>query len=490
MSDGACLLRWGERGLPRRFVGENCVTDLVHVVQTSVQTYDAGLTQYLDFLGLPAAKVLATIDDRRKVITVLPSAIERLGADKRSEAYYISKMAAACCAGLFDAGLNYLWDAVVASLRERVTRFDLEYFFSNAVPTSERKDFQTADDLKNLDDYKLIKGCHDCGLLSDVAHKTLDHIRDMRNWASAAHPNNAELGGIQLMGFLESCVKEVFSVEPTGYALAAQRLLRNLREQTLSAADVAPIAKSISELPSDVTTAILRAVAGLYSDPRLDRRVVNNIQLIAKALWAASPDKARYEVGVRYGTHAVNAEIDRKERLREFLDLVGGLGYLTEDQRTIEIAEKAAQLESAHFGWDNFANEVPIARALSKLVPPDGSIPAAVNDAYVRAVVLPKIGRPSGVSNGAEPSYDAMINLFTDSQIKAFLLLPNTQQVGNRLQNLNLGARFSSIASTLAGRTANRTIQTALTYITGRTPPQIAGLSLDSQYQRILGDVL
>ncbi len=34
----------------------------------------------------------------------------------------------------------------------------------------------------------------------------------MRNWASAAHPNNSEITGLQLVSWLETCIKEVITL--------------------------------------------------------------------------------------------------------------------------------------------------------------------------------------------------------------------------------------------------------------------------------------
>ena len=110
------------------------VTNHPVLVVSTVTSYDEKLCAYFDYLGLPSDRLFASVDDRRKVINNLPDAIDRLKGGKRAEAIYISKMAAACGAGLFDAGLTYLWDAVVASLRERVARFDLDYFYDTAVP--------------------------------------------------------------------------------------------------------------------------------------------------------------------------------------------------------------------------------------------------------------------------------------------------------------------------------------------------------------------
>ena len=41
---------------------------------------------------------------------------------------YISKFIAACGAGLFDAAINFLWNETVVNLRNKVIRFDMDYF--------------------------------------------------------------------------------------------------------------------------------------------------------------------------------------------------------------------------------------------------------------------------------------------------------------------------------------------------------------------------
>lgn len=38
-----------------------------------------------------------------------------------------------------------------------------------------------------LDDWELVKGCKDTGIITQIGFKHLDYIRDMRNHASAAH---------------------------------------------------------------------------------------------------------------------------------------------------------------------------------------------------------------------------------------------------------------------------------------------------------------
>lgn len=155
--------------------------------------------------------------ERGRVIANLPSVIEQIPFARLPQSVYISKFVAACGAGLFDAALNFLWDETVKNLRDKVARFDLDYFYDSVVTSPERrKKLKSQEDLAELDDWELVRGCHLTGILSEIGFKHLDYIRNMRNWASAAHPNQNALTGLQLVSWLETCIREVIGKEPTG----------------------------------------------------------------------------------------------------------------------------------------------------------------------------------------------------------------------------------------------------------------------------------
>lgn len=70
-------------------------------VQTSVDNFSRGLQMYLNQLGLPAEGVLVEVEHRGRVIDNLPAIVGGLSAEQRQAALYLSKMVAACGAGLF-----------------------------------------------------------------------------------------------------------------------------------------------------------------------------------------------------------------------------------------------------------------------------------------------------------------------------------------------------------------------------------------------------
>ena len=163
---------------------------------TELEQFEAVLTTVMDALGLPSEAVFIEFRQRQMVLTNFEGAIDRLDDDHRARAMYLSKFMVAVGAGLFDAALNYLWDETISELRRRVAGYDLSYFFDIAVQAPDRrKQLKTEEDLVRVDDYDLIRAANEIGLVPDVGFRQLDLIRYMRNFASAAHPNQNELGG-------------------------------------------------------------------------------------------------------------------------------------------------------------------------------------------------------------------------------------------------------------------------------------------------------
>lgn len=455
----------------------------------AVSKFSEGFSDYLGRLGLPVDGVLVATDERGKVLTNAPDLVDLIDPGERADAMYVSKFIAACGAGLFDAALNFIWDEVVVRLRDRVARFDLAYFFDTAVSAAERQHYQTEDDLRSLSDAALIKGALKCGMLTDIGFRHLDYIREMRNWASAAHPNHAEITGFQLVSWFETCLKEVILREPEGEVLEVGRLLRNLREQDIDAEDVPAISVSLGRLPSPLIPPLVRSVVGLYCDPRQDVRVRDNIKLIAADIWTIASDVTRGEIGIKHANFAANGDVDRKRLTHEFLELVGGLSYLHESDLALEIQMRVDQLEQVHDSWDNFFNEPPVARQLRKYIPDTGKIPPQVNDEYVRVLIRCRVGRTTGVSHAAVPIYDEMIDLFEEAQIKAFVRTLGTAEVQARLRNNACVARLRDLVTRFQQKAVTQPLSRALAEIAGASAAQLPTIWNATRFRRLVANL-
>ncbi|WP_277585688.1 hypothetical protein [Psychrobacillus antarcticus] len=60
---------------------------------------------------------------------ILPQTIQDLSLQTKRDAVYLSKFVASPAIGLYDAGLNYIWNEVVVSLRAKVNIYGLDLFY-------------------------------------------------------------------------------------------------------------------------------------------------------------------------------------------------------------------------------------------------------------------------------------------------------------------------------------------------------------------------
>jgi hypothetical protein len=448
------------------------------------------LANYLTMLTLPTAGVLVKLTERRQVIDNMEAAIEPLDAAKRSASLYISKFVAAAAAGLFDAALNYLWDETIRNLRSKVARFDLSYFFDTVLTDpAVRSKFKDAADLEKLDDWQLVRGCRETGIISDIGFRHLDYVRDMRNFASAAHPNHNELTGLQLVAWLQTCIKEVLGREPEGPVVEVRKLLKSLRDEALSSKDVPPIAKAVEGLPPELARSLTRSCVGMFCDVALPANARKNISLVADAIWAVTPDDGRFEVGLKQATLSANGEAARAKLAKEYLELVDGLTYLPADALAVEMSGVLDTLSAAHDGWNNFHNEAAPARMLRALIPASGAVPKAVLQRYVKTLTMCRIGNGWGVAWSAEATYDAMIATWSSDQARAFLSLVNDSDLSSRLQLEGCAKRFKEIAGTLSKQINSAPLKKALEAIANADDKNVALIGRESRFKTLLAAI-
>ncbi|MGI9306617.1 MAG: hypothetical protein ACR2P5_04855 [Gammaproteobacteria bacterium] len=456
-------------------------------VASGVDQFTTGLTAYLGELGLPSQQVLVPVEERSRVINNLPEVLTLVDSQKRSVSIYLSKFIAACGAGLFDAALNFIWDETVLSLRTKVAHFDLEYFYDSVITDENRREkLRDESDLVKIDEWELVRGCHLTGILSDIGYKHLDYIRDMRNWASAAHPNQNELTGFQLVSWLETCIKEVIGKEPEGPVIEVRRFLNSIRNHKLEPSDAVHINGGIEYLPTDLCTSLLRTLFGMYTSEGASAQLKANIRLICTKAWGRAPEQTRYECGFKYATYASNGEILRKTAANEFLTVVGGLPYLPKDTLTVELSEKINNLYSAHIGFNNFHNEPSHARLLDSYVSSTGVVPDSVRGKYVKTLVMTKIGNGHGVSHMAQSYYDNMLSKFGEAEIREIAALVIDSEFSSRLGLSSCEAGYRELANFFKSTTTNQITVQALDAIVASTPQQLPKLGKDSRYVRLL----
>lgn len=461
------------------------VTQQPNIVQ--LQNFEIALLDFLAQQGLPTESVFVALDEREIVFMNVTKVLMKISDEKKPRSVYISKFIAAVASGLFDAALNYLWDETIIELRNKVAQYDLSYFYDNAVSSDKRRHFNSEDDLVKVQDSELIEGAKKIGLISELGYKHLDFVRYMRNWVSAAHPNQNEITGLQAITWLETCVKEVISLPlPTG-ALQIKRLLSNIRTNDISEEEAKKIATFFLDLTSDQANNLAAAFFGTYTRTDTNSQIRENIHKLLPRLWSRVDESMRYQFGINYGRFIANNAQQEALHSRQFLDIVSGASYIPESLLAAEIDTNIDNLLSAHRASNNFYSEPPFARALQRAVGEVGNIPTQIKEKYSLALVEVFLTNGNGKVWDADPIYYSLINQFDASQALTTVLSFEKPQIKKKIEYRLCQERYRELLDMMKTKVSAPAVKELIDEIEKYKGP-LDKLSNQSDFKRKLED--
>lgn len=443
----------------------------------------------LDKLKLPSDSLLAPVKDRAAMVNNVDGVLSVLDLDTRSSSFYISKMIAAATVGLFDAALNYLWDELVSSLRKKVVSYDLEYFFDNIANNNSdfRKTLKSENDLSKINDEKLLSGSLKIGLISESGYKRLGTIRYLRNNASAAHPNEQNISGLELVTYLEQCINEVINVQTGSFTLDIGRLLSNIKKNVLNETDEETAKALFSEVPRNRADTLANGFFGLYTSVQTRTPIIaDNVLKLWPCIWPFIHEQTKYDFGMRQATLSVNGDTDKAAAALDLLDLVQGSEYLSPSIRAQQISETLELLYIAHTGYNNFYNEPVPARNLLNLIGKKGDVPTPVRDRYISTLIYCFLGNSYGICAAADPIYREMLQRFSSQDAGIGIRLFTNSEISLQLGTPTGEGQWSELLEILGKKVTNTTdrdLFTALKSFNGKP----ANLHNDSEIKRILG---
>jgi len=403
--------------------------------KAELQAFENGLMTFIAQHGLPTQNVLVPVTERVKVFGNVEDVLALLDYPHKQQSIYISKFIAAAASGLFDAALNYLWDETIFELRKRIVRYDLEYFFDLAVTNPEKRNKLSAEeDLVRLDDNELIRGASEIGLISELGYRHLDYIRYMRNWASAAHPNQNQITGLQLIGWFETCIKEVITLPETSATAQIKTLLANVKAHELDMNGAKQVSGFFVQLTSDQSNNLMAGLFGIYTNEDSLPAARDNVKLLAPMLRPFVGEGMRKNFGVKYGQFTANNDAARAKWAREFLDAVGAASYIPDTIRAAEIGTAVEELLSAHRGLNNFHIEPSFAHRLQSLVGDRGQVPSQIAERYVEGLVEVFLTNGHGVAWYAEPTYQRLLARLDATQALFAALSFRKMHIASKLQ--------------------------------------------------------
>lgn len=210
-------------------------------------------------------------------------------------------------------------------------------------------------------------------MISDIGYRLLDNIKFMRNWASAAHPNQNELTGLQLIEWLETCIREVISLPLSNLTIQIGKLLSNIKTNILDEAEAQIISNFFCELTSEKANSLCNGFFGIYCRPDTTSDTKRNIKLLLPELWNLVDEDVKWNCGIKFSKFQINNDQVEAKLAREFLQIVDAESYLPESVRSAELKIELEYLYNAHnASVNNIYLEPPYAKQVQRLISSNG----------------------------------------------------------------------------------------------------------------------
>lgn len=394
-----------------------------NIIETQVQM----ITGFLANLGLPSDNIIASNQERGIINKTLPDYISKLPADLKKNARYLSKFVVGAGFGLFDYALNSIWNEVTLALRNKAITYGLDIFFDASVGGKMRELYSSEEDLAGLKDNTLLNTCKKLELITETTYKKLAHILDMRNDIGISHPTNYTINAFELMGWFQTCIQDVLQDMPSDSAIQVKAFIENLKklETIIEDEKAQKIQTQISSLSSQHCSRILRTIFGLYVSADSNQILRKNISKITSIIWGASSDEVKYKIGIMVEGFNNNLHTEKYKRGCEFFEIANGNKYRTKSERVINLENLSNELREAHFGYDNYYNEVPVIKKIMTYFEDSTDIPNEIARNLIHSVMLCRIGRGLSYKRGVSPSgkdyYIQLFNMLKDDFIPMFI---------------------------------------------------------------------
>jgi hypothetical protein len=371
-------------------------------------------------LGVPR-EILASDEEIESAWFGLPRVLKKIPPQRRTQE--LAKMCIAVTVGLFDGAINYIWNATILELREKVRAFGLMVVRQVTGDTGFDEDA-----LLDLKDADLLNLSLKLNLITEDGFFFLDQCRDIRNNFSAAHPAVGKIDDSEFIAFVNRCAKYGLGDERNPVGVDIQAFVTALKTGKFSPQQEGQWVQRLKDTHEAQRELLFGTLHGMYCDPALSEETRLNALSISKYFADNFTPKIQSDLIDRHQDYLAKGDTKRHIASQQYFEKLGLLAILGDAERHGIISSACKRLFSVHQAFDNFYNEPPFAERLYQIV---GQVPVpdTVKQELVETVVTCAVGNAYGVSRAAYPVYARMIKGFTPSEIVIMLQLPEARTV-------------------------------------------------------------
>lgn len=383
------------------------------------------LEQLTAALGIPRT-ALASTEEIEYAWRDLPRELREIPEALRGE--LIARMCVAVSTGLFDGAMNYIWNAAVLHLRDKIRTFGLP-----VVAQIKQNDFEEKH-LLELQDSRLLELCLKLNIIDEDGFFFLDQCREVRNNFSAAHPTLGKINDREFTTFLNRCVRYALadSALPRGVDIGA--FISAVKGPRFNAQQCSIWVQRLTETHDAQRQMLVTMAHGIYCDPNTPEQArLNSIDLCGGLLHAFNAS-IKSELINSHSEYVAKGYQDKHAASLQFFEKLGLLGLLNESEQHHIFTRAISRLWDVHNGTNNFYNEPAFAERLLELSS-QGAVPETAQEQYVQTVGCCRVGNGYGVSNAAVSYYDQMIQNFSPREISTLIqsASTNTNPLGRRV---------------------------------------------------------
>ncbi|MBC3798096.1 hypothetical protein [Acetobacterium tundrae] len=350
----------------------------------------------------------------------LPREIMRIPPELRDG--LIVRMCVATSVGLFDGAINYIWNSVIITLKQKVKNFGL-----SLVASTLGKSFDEQD-LNNYMDSQLLDMCYKLELLSEDGYFFLNQCRDIRNNFSSAHPSIAQIDDRELINFISRCCKYGITNDYLLQGVHVSDFLSSIKGRKLDEDELEIWKQRLIETFPAQRQLLIPMLMGIYCDPDSSETTRLNALKICLLIIEYIDDKTKSSMIEQYNRYFVKGDTDKCTAAKRFFEKLKMLNLLSTSEQHSIVKNACKNLLNAHLEFNNFYNEPPFAQRLLEITS-SLKTPETVQNEYVYTVLMGYIGNPYGVSNAAIYFYEEMIRNFSPREIDYLLKLNNLKSL-------------------------------------------------------------
>ena len=378
-------------------------------------------------LGIPR-EVLASQEEIEYAWRDLPRELREIPGNLRGE--LIARMCVAVSTGLFDGAMNYVWNAAILQLRQKIRNFGLA-----VVAQIQQSDFEEKH-LLELQDSRLLDLCLKLNIIDEDGFFFLDQCREVRNNFSAAHPTMGTVNDREFTTFLNRCVRYALadSSSPRGVDIGA--FISAVKGPRFNNYQCQIWVQRLTETHDAQRQMLVNMAHGIYCDPATAEPARLNAIDICNDLSGAFTSSIKSDLINSHSDYVAKGLEDKHTASLQFFEKLGLLGLLNESEQHVVFSRAIDRLWNVHNGMNNFYNEPPFAERLLE-VTQQGAVPETIQDHFVQTVACCRVGNGYGVSNAAVPYYEEMIQSFSPREVAILIraAVDNTSTIGRRVSN-------------------------------------------------------